>query len=78
LLPCLLSQEQKNRTNKSAGFQQRLERNPKFLSKIIMWYEPWVYGFDQDTQQVFSLEEPTISTGGRKKGWGGGNKFPLV
>lgn len=77
-MPCLLSQEQENHINKCQGFQQRLERNPEFLSKIIKWYELWVYGYDQETQQVFSFEEPTISIRGGKKEWGWGNKFPLV
>jgi len=41
-----------------------------------MWYKLWVYGFDWETQQVFSLKEPTISIGGGKKSVGWGKQVP--
>jgi hypothetical protein len=54
---CLGSKEQKEeRVNRCQDSQERSERDPEFLSKIITGDETWVYGYDPETKQQSSQE----------------------
>jgi hypothetical protein len=63
-VPHELSEQQKeNLVEKYQDIQERLEREPEFLSKMITGADKtWVYGCSKETQQQsFQLKSPSSS-----------------
>lgn len=54
LVPCLLSKQQEICMNTCQGVQDRLERGPEFILKIIIDDETWVYECDPATKTHLS------------------------
>jgi hypothetical protein len=51
-VPQLSNDEQKeNPANTCQDLQEKLERDPEFLSKIITGDETWVYSYNPETKQ---------------------------
>jgi hypothetical protein len=54
-IPCPPSEKQKeNCVNRCQDSQERLQRNPEFLSKIITGDEMWVHVYHPETKQQSS------------------------